>query len=305
MKKNVLTFCLLFAYTFCIAQTTLSEMKEKYLGQEYFKKHLHIHYNFSTTSHKTFFLKEAKSFKITNIGEGSRYNVYWFELLFDSGEFEKIESFEFEQLIKDSETKRDREKHIEKELKIKGKSYFVCWQKREPYQNVKFYTNCDGGSFVEEKIIEKRTNAEFALMNGAKYLVKDVKTNDFGFSYDYELQNEQGDLFNFDQLNFWKFEKIAESDEQRSKRFSEEKQKDATDKEKRIKLQSKYGTKTGKLISEHRVQIGMTKEMCRSSWGEPSKVNTTTTKYGTHEQWVYSDGSYLYFEKGVLTTIQD
>jgi hypothetical protein len=49
----------------------------------------------------------------------------------------------------------------------------------------------------------------------------------------------------------------------------------------------------------------MTKEMCKLSWGEPEKVNTTTTKYSTHEQWVYSDGSYLYFEKGVLTTIQD
>jgi len=53
------------------------------------------------------------------------------------------------------------------------------------------------------------------------------------------------------------------------------------------------------------VKVGMTQQEClNSSWGEPEKVNKTTTAYGTKEQWVY-DGNYLYFEDGILTTIQN
>ena len=54
------------------------------------------------------------------------------------------------------------------------------------------------------------------------------------------------------------------------------------------------------------VHIGMTSEEVRgSSWGKPDSINTTTTKYGTREQWVYGIGNYLYFENGKLTAIQN
>jgi len=53
------------------------------------------------------------------------------------------------------------------------------------------------------------------------------------------------------------------------------------------------------------VRLGMTREdVLASSWNRPNKVNTTTNRYGTHEQWVY-DGNYLYFENGILTSIQN
>lgn len=53
-------------------------------------------------------------------------------------------------------------------------------------------------------------------------------------------------------------------------------------------------------------KIGMTKsEVENSTWGRPQKVNKTTTKYGTHEQWVYSGNRYLYFDDGELTSIQE
>lgn len=52
--------------------------------------------------------------------------------------------------------------------------------------------------------------------------------------------------------------------------------------------------------------IGMSAiEVEKSSWGKPDDVNTTTTIYGTREQWVYSGYRYLYFENGILTTIQN
>ncbi len=57
---------------------------------------------------------------------------------------------------------------------------------------------------------------------------------------------------------------------------------------------------------KHGVRIGMTEDEVRqSSWGKPESVNRTTMASGTHEQWVYGGGSYLYFEDGVLTSIQN
>lgn len=54
------------------------------------------------------------------------------------------------------------------------------------------------------------------------------------------------------------------------------------------------------------VSIGMTQaEVIASNWGRPESVNRTTTARGTHEQWVYGLSSYLYFEDGILTAIQN
>lgn len=52
--------------------------------------------------------------------------------------------------------------------------------------------------------------------------------------------------------------------------------------------------------------IGMTKsEVENSTWGKPNKINKTTTQYRVHEQWVYSGNRYLYFDDGILTSIQE
>jgi hypothetical protein len=54
------------------------------------------------------------------------------------------------------------------------------------------------------------------------------------------------------------------------------------------------------------VKLGMTAAQARaSSWGAPQSVNRSTGSYGVHEQWVYGGGNYLYFEDGVLTSIQN
>jgi hypothetical protein len=52
------------------------------------------------------------------------------------------------------------------------------------------------------------------------------------------------------------------------------------------------------------VRIGMTRaQVYASCWGQPSRVNTTSTARGDHEQLVYG-GNYLYLDNGVLTSIQ-
>jgi hypothetical protein len=76
-------------------------------------------------------------------------------------------------------------------------------------------------------------------------------------------------------------------------------------KKRTIEMVKKYGNTNGTFIAKGIVRIGMTKTMCRDAWGEPSEINTTNGAGGVHEQWVYGDNTYLYFENGKLTTIQN
>ncbi|MBQ4622463.1 MAG: hypothetical protein IJB28_07415 [Bacteroidaceae bacterium] len=77
--------------------------------------------------------------------------------------------------------------------------------------------------------------------------------------------------------------------------------------EKFEKMASKYGKSTAKMMVERKVRIGWSKQMCIDSWGHPDDINRTIGSWGVHEQWVYGEiyCSYLYFEDGVLTSIQN
>lgn len=56
------------------------------------------------------------------------------------------------------------------------------------------------------------------------------------------------------------------------------------------------------------VRIGMSAADVRSSWGNPRRVNTTTTAGGTSEQWIYYRGQhrtqYVYLTNGLVTSTQ-
>ena len=69
-------------------------------------------------------------------------------------------------------------------------------------------------------------------------------------------------------------------------------------------LTKKYGSANAKKILNGYVVIEFSKQMCREAWGEPNSINTSTGSWGTHEQWVYGSGNYLYFENGKLSSIQ-
>jgi hypothetical protein len=72
------------------------------------------------------------------------------------------------------------------------------------------------------------------------------------------------------------------------------------------KLKNKFGVNTFNLLVNRKIKIGMTKEMVRWALGEPDRINNNINAGGKHEQWVYnSDGSYYYFDNGILTTIQN
>lgn len=73
----------------------------------------------------------------------------------------------------------------------------------------------------------------------------------------------------------------------------------------KAKCIARWGQKMGSLVADGKVVLGMTKKMCNESWGTPIDVNTTIVRGITSEQWVYSLGTYLYFENGKLTAIQN
>lgn len=74
-------------------------------------------------------------------------------------------------------------------------------------------------------------------------------------------------------------------------------------------VEKKQATEKKRQLAEWKkegVSIGMTKErVIQSSWGKPEKINSTTSLNGTREQWVYRGHNYLYFQDGILTTIQN
>ena len=72
------------------------------------------------------------------------------------------------------------------------------------------------------------------------------------------------------------------------------------------RIMEKFGCdkETATLIHQRRVRIGMTAEQCRAAWGRPNDINRSVGLYGVHEQWCY-DGSYLYFDDGILTSYQN
>ncbi len=96
--------------------------------------------------------------------------------------------------------------------------------------------------------------------------------------------------------------KIEEMKKTTLKKIEEKKNAEAI---RLAELTKKYGTKNAKLIMESVVQIGWSKQMCIESWGEPSDINKTITSNTVHEQWVYGNNQYLYFEDGKLTAIQN
>jgi len=100
--------------------------------------------------------------------------------------------------------------------------------------------------------------------------------------------------------------------EEKAKAIAIAKKKEEIAKRKKIeeeillsKLTEKYGSDIAQKIISHIIWIGMTEEMTKDSLGEPLHINRTVYSSGTHEQWVYPDDKYLYFENGILTSWQD
>ena len=57
-------------------------------------------------------------------------------------------------------------------------------------------------------------------------------------------------------------------------------------------------------IDQKEIVIGMTGAQVLLAWGKPHSVNSTIVSGGTHEQWVYGNGDYVYVDNGVMRSRQ-
>lgn len=57
-------------------------------------------------------------------------------------------------------------------------------------------------------------------------------------------------------------------------------------------------------LLDRKVRVGMTRKQALLCWGKPAAINTTITKRGREEQWVYDIGDYLYLSGDKVTGIQ-
>lgn len=67
----------------------------------------------------------------------------------------------------------------------------------------------------------------------------------------------------------------------------------------------KFGKEYGILISEHKIKIGMSKNMCEASWGLPTNSRKSTSASGVVETYRYSYRGTLVFINDKLTNINE
>ncbi len=79
------------------------------------------------------------------------------------------------------------------------------------------------------------------------------------------------------------------------------KQKDKENFEKNI--YSKYGSKWGKTILNNQISVGMTTDMCISSWGDPYDITKIIDINNSIEIWHYYGGNTVYFNNNKITRI--
>ena len=65
-----------------------------------------------------------------------------------------------------------------------------------------------------------------------------------------------------------------------------------------------WDARTIRVVIARQVRLGMTADMVRGAWGDPTRINRTETRLSIREQWVYSDGRYVYLEGGKVVAIQ-
>jgi hypothetical protein len=67
---------------------------------------------------------------------------------------------------------------------------------------------------------------------------------------------------------------------------------------------SKFGQQKGELITQGKIEVGMTSEMCKVAWGAPWDISKKAIPSGIKEIWFYNWKYNLHFEKGVLVNIE-
>lgn len=131
---------------------------------------------------------------------------------------------------------------------------------------------------LTKPMVDMNTGLPVKFDCGSKWKSIDVTIEEKYYNLSYVLENEIGEKIT-----------LSLSNSERTKYvFSVE------DAEKYI---VKFGKSNFDAILKGVVKVGFTEEMAKLSWGEPKKINHSSSG----DQWVY-DGQYLYFRNGKLTS---
>ncbi|MCY8573599.1 hypothetical protein [Bacillus haynesii] len=134
---------------------------------------------------------------------------------------------------------------------------------------------------------------------------KELKETHSGTYDDYSYMSAMLDkVVYMENHNDLKIEKFKEMNDRRLKSAKKE-QEILDEKERKEEKNEKLDAMNDRTANPKEVSIGMTtEEVLTEGWGRPIDINTTVTSNGKREQWVYKGNKYLYFEDGVLTSIQ-
>ncbi|MEC0715333.1 hypothetical protein [Bacillus licheniformis] len=135
---------------------------------------------------------------------------------------------------------------------------------------------------------------------------KELKETHSGTYDDYSYMSAMLDkVVYMENHNDLKIEQFKEMNDKRLKSAKKEQEildeKERKEEEKNEKLDAM----NDRTANPKEVSIGMTtEEVLTEGWGRPIDINTTVSSNSKREQWVYKGNKYLYFEDGVLTSIQ-
>lgn len=142
--------------------------------------------------------------------------------------------------------------------------------------------NSDKGKFEEPVYLFGMEFDEYDYVE-TDYLNKIIESNSDFFDLLLEYRNN---CFDFEEFLI-----RAQKKEEEEKKEAEERRKENARKEKARKNRAP--------------EIGMSKsDVLDGLWGKPDEKNISEYEFGTHEQWVYRGKGYVYFEDGVVTSIQ-
>lgn len=143
---------------------------------------------------------------------------------------------------------------------------------------------------------------------------KDTKVNVKGYAENHFkacVENICGYIFRSSLRKTAEMLELIKIDEE--KKRQEKAQKLSADFNKRLELKiqqekhmlQKYGQSNFNRMKDGQFWIGMNEEMALFSLGKPLDVNRTVGSWGTHEQWVFNNNLFIYFENGKLTSFQN
>jgi hypothetical protein len=155
---------------------------------------------------------------------------------------------------------------------------------KKEYIGTEFILRGRNWNYSADAITDINTGKPVDISTGEMWKCVDVTIEDKNYELALLLQNEKG-------------ERIAYYSDDLQNRWYGFTKKDAS------LLESKFGIDHWIKVLNGSVSVGMTKEMCLTSWGAPEKINPTITAGKQFEQWVY-DNNYLYFDNNTLTAIQ-